>query len=308
MLKYIPDAPLSEITWYKIGGRAKYLFYPRNAGEIQKCLKFIKGQEIPFFVIGGGSNVLIGDHDYKGAVICTREISHMELVDEFTIKVGSGTPASNVAEFALENELEGCEFLYNLPGSIGGAAVMNAQAFGSRMSDIVLIVRTVDYDGNLKVFTNKDIEYDYKKSIFQHSESIIYEIEIVLEKGDVNVIKSKMDYNRNVRVNNKHFEFPSCGCVFKNIPDKNIHAGKIIDELGLKGSALGGAKVFENHANFIVNYGDAKANDVIDLIKSVKDKVYEERDIELEMELELLGNFEHYEEKLSAKYPEKKKK
>ncbi len=291
MLKYIPNAPLSEITWYKIGGKAKYLFYPRDVNEIRKCLNFIRGQNLPFFIIGGGSNVLIGDNDFSGAVICTRELNHIELVDDFTIKAGAGALADDVSLFALENELEGCEFLHKLPGSIGGAAVMNAQAFGSRMSDIVRVARCVDFDGNVKVFTNRELEYDYKKSILQHSDFILNELELILEKGEEKVIKAKMDYNKNVRENNKHFDFPSCGCVFKNKPDENVHAGKLIDDLGLKGESVGGAKIYEAHANFIVNYNNAKAGDVLKLIDIIKNQAQEKKDVKLELEMELLGNF-----------------
>lgn len=291
MLNYIPDAPLSEINWYKIGGKAKYLFYPKNELELIKCLSIIEAQSLPFFIIGGGSNVLIGDYDFNGAVICLKEINKIELIDDFTIRVGAGVSSTDVAEFAYKNALEGAEFLYKLPGTVGGALVMNAKAYGCEMSQIVYKARVIDFEGNKIVFENKDMEYEYKSSIFQNHEFIVYEIELFLEKGHKDVIRAKMDYNSDNREIKKQFEFPSAGCVFKNHYETNTPAGKLIDELGLKGFTIGGATVFPDHANFIVNKKDAKAKDVLEIIKIIKNKAKEQRDIDLDLELKMYGNF-----------------
>ena len=306
MITYIADAPLSELTWYKIGGKAKYLFYPKTVKELQKCLITINGMSLPFFVIGGGSNVLIGDYDFNGAVICVREMAHIELLDDFTIRVGAGALSTDVANFAYENGLEGAEFLYKLPGSIGGAAVMNARAYGGEMSDMVRAARCVDLEGDIHVFSHKELEYDYKVSLLQNEEFILYELELVLEKGDKNVIRAKMDYDGNDRISKHQFEFPCAGCTFKNDHATNTHAGKLIDELGLKGQSIGGAMVSPYHANFIVNREGARASEILSLIELVQEKAKIEREIELEMEVKLYGNFGN--EKEFAISPKSRKK
>lgn len=291
MISYISDTPLSELTWYKIGGKAKYLLYPKNEKEIKKCLAFIKGLNLPYFILGGGSNVLIGDHDFHGAVICTSGLNNIEVFDDFFIRTGAGVNSTDLAQFAYENELEGAEFLYELPGSIGGAAVMNARAYGTQMSNIVRAAHCIDKDGEIKTFTNKELQYAYKTSILQQEDLILYELELLFERGDQKVIKSKMDYNKNDRENKKQFALPSAGCVFKNLYDLNLPAGKLIEDLGFKGKEIGDAQVYNNHANFIVNKGHAKASDIIMLINEIKTEAKKQKDIELELEVQLLGNF-----------------
>lgn len=307
MLTYIPDAPLSELTWYKIGGKAKYLFYPKDKEEIKKCLIFIRGQQIPFFIIGGGSNVLIGDEYFEGAVICLREIDHIEMIDDFTIRVGAGTLSTEFAEFAYENELEGAEYLYKLPGTVGGAAVMNARAYGSQFSDMIRLARCIDIEGSEKVFINSELEYGYKTSILQNNELILFELEIMLERGDKRVIKTKMDYNGNDRTGKNQFQFPSAGCVFKNNHEENIHAGKLIDSLGFKGKSYGGALVSPHHANFIFNKENANAEDILVLIEEIKRTAKEKQGVNLELELKLFGNFGNDVELAIELAPKKKK-
>ncbi len=284
------DVSLAEYTTFKIGGIAKFFLQPTSIDDILSALQFLHEKQIPYFLLGGGSNVLLGSRKYDGGVISTLKLDKITL-EGSCIRAEGGVINSDLSLFACQNNIQGFEFLFRLPGSVGGSTLMNARAFESSMSDIILEVTTIDSSLKLKKWSTNEINFDYKKSVFQNRDEIIVEVLFKADKGNSEKIKEKMAANEKKRLATKQYEYPSAGCVFKNNYDVGIPTGKIIDELGLKGKNVGDAEIYQQHGNFIINKGQANSTDVLKLIDYIKEKVHAEKDIDLECEIKFHGSF-----------------
>lgn len=281
---------MKEHTSLKIGGPAEFFVKVSSVEELKQVLHFCKTNEIPLTVVGNGSNLLVLDKGIKGIVIKT-ELKQIQIKyidkEKVEIIVDDGVQLGLLAQKLLKEEITGFEELSGIPGTIGGAVVMNAGAHGKEMKDIVTEVTAIDYDGNIHIFTNEQSEFEYRHSKFSEGEYIILQVKLFLEKGKKEDIKSIMDEYAEYRKEKQPIEYPSAGSTFKRGTD--FITAKLIDEAGLKGYTIGGAKISEKHAGFIINTGNATAQDVLDLVKYVKDKVYEKFGKKIELEIKILG-------------------
>ncbi len=259
MIKIQKNISLKEYTTFKIGGLAKYFCKVNNKGDLIKAIDFAKDKKLSFFVLGGGSNILVSDNGFNGLVIL---IDNKELKTNKNIIIsGAGTRLSDLVKFSIENNLTGLEWAIGIPGTVGGAVNVNAHAFGSDMSEI----------------TRKTEKY----------KNIIFSIELELKTDNQEESKELIKKYSERRMNTQPLEYPSAGCIFRNIPNQG--AGRLIDQAGLKGIRIGDAMISDKHANFIINLGEAKSEDITKLIKLIKQKVKDKFNIELEEEIEYLG-------------------
>lgn len=284
------NEPMREHTSLKIGGPAEFFVKVNSVEELRKVLQFSKINKIPLIVVGNGSNLLVLDKGIKGIVVKT-ELKQIKITnvneEKIELIVDDGVQLGFLAQKLLKEEITGFEELSGIPGTIGGAVVMNAGAHGKEMKDIVTEVTAIDYNGNVQVFTNEQSEFQYRHSKFFDAEYIILQVKLLLEKGKKEEIKSKMDEYAQYRKEKQPIEYPSAGSTFKRGTD--FITAKLIDEAGLKGYSIGGAKISEKHAGFIINTGNATAQDVLDLVKYVTDKVYEKFGKKIELEIKVLG-------------------
>ncbi len=290
MIEPSRNISLAPLTTYRIGGIAREVYFPESADELSRILGSLHKSGTKWFVLGGGSNVLVGDGFWDGAVIVTTRMDRRRAEDD-RIVCGAGLPSSKVAEIARDHAKTGLEFLYLLPGSIGGALAGNARYDNRSVSDALVSVAAVHPDGRSGVFRKDDIEFAYKKTSLTSAGWILAEIELAWADGNPLAIVERMEAIERARAEGGHFSQPSCGCIFKNDHARNVQAGRLLDSLGLKGLSEGGAKVPDFHANFIVNTGTATACDVLTLIERIEGIVREKTGIELEREVRLEGTF-----------------
>ncbi len=292
--KFIPEERIKQNesmkkhTSFKIGGPAEFFIKVNSIEEIQKLLKFSKENEIPLIVVGNGSNLLVLDEGIKGIVI-KLELKEIEIQQEdkerIKITVGSGVPLGLLAQKLLKEEISGFEELSGIPGTIGGAIIMNAGAHGKEMKDIVTEVTVMDYNGKIQKFTNEQSKFEYRHSRFSNSEYIILQSKLLLQRGSSDQIKEKMDEYAKYRKEKQPIEYPSAGSTFKRGED--FITAKLIDEAGLKGYSIGGAQISKKHAGFIINTGNATAKDVLDLVKYTQDKILEKFGKKIELEVKI---------------------
>ena len=276
---------LAPLTTFKIGGPAKYFCQVKTEEELIQAIKWAKKKKIPYFVIGGGSNLLISDKGFKGLVI-KLSMEQCQLIEN-KLFLGSALRLSQAVRFLVKNNLTGLEWAAGIPGTVGGAVRGNAGAFGQEISDC-LLKATVLRRGKIIELKNREIKFTYRQSIFKKNKDIILNVVLKLKKGERQK-NEKLIQNNIQRRKKAQPSQPSAGCVFKNPKPKS--AGALIDQCGLKGKQIGGAKISEKHANFIVNTGQAKARDVKNLIELIKKQVKDKFDIELKEEIEYLGEF-----------------
>ena len=283
------NEPMKNHTSFKIGGPAEFYIKITSIKELQKILEFAKKEKIKITILGNGSNVLVSDSGIKGIVIRTnlKEIKiEPKEQNKIEITVDDATPIGFLAQKLLKEEITGFEEISGIPGTIGGAILMNAGAHGKEMKDIVTEITAIDYNGKIHKFTNEQAKFTYRNSIFSSGKYIILQAKIILEKGNAKEIKAKMDEYAQFRKEKQPIEYPSAGSTFKRGTD--FITAKLIDDAGLKGYTIGGAKVSEKHAGFIINTGDATAKDVLDLARYVTDKVYEKFGKKIEFEIKIL--------------------
>lgn len=279
------DASLSKHTTFKIGGTAKYFLYPKNEMALLRVLEICKENKIPYRVFGKGSNILCSDEEYEGLVICLdRYFNECQFEEDGSCYAQAGMSIILLAHTAMKNSLSGLEFASGIPATLGGAIYMNAGAYKSNMKEIVEKVYVLKE--NSCVWLDVDeLDYSYRHSIFhEHRDWIILGAKLKLKKGIQKDIKDLMDSRRKRRIESQPLDKPSAGSVFRN--DENCPAWKLIEEIGYRGKQIGGAKVSEKHANFIVNENHAKANDVYTLIQEIQNEVQEKFGITLKMEVE----------------------
>ena len=259
------NEPMKEHTSLKIGGPAEIFVRVSSVEELKEILKLCKTNKIPLTIVGNGSNILVLDKGIKGIVIKTnlKEIKIKNKENEnIEITVDDGIQLGFLAQKLLKEEITGFEELSGIPGTIGGAIVMNAGAHGKEMKDIVTEITAIDYSGNIHIFTNEEAKFEYRNSIFSTGEYIILQVKLLLKKGNKEEIKLKMNEYAQYRKEKQPIEYPSAGSTFKR--GKDFVTAKLIDDAGLKGYSIGGAKVSEKHAGFIINTGNATAKDVLD--------------------------------------------
>lgn len=290
MLQPEKNISLAPYTHYKIGGVARELYFPANASELFELFQELNSKGIEYFILGGGSNVLVGEGYWDGAVIITSGMDSYEIFDDH-ITCGAGLLSSRLAEIALENSKTGLEFLYLLPGSIGGALAGNARYNNINVSDMLISLTAVHPEKDIKTFRLEEINFEYKYTDIVKEGWFICEASLEWVNGDSPAIQKTMNDIKEVRTETHQFDFPSCGCIFKNDYENNIQAGRLINSLGLKGLKVGGAQVAPFHANFIINTGNATARDVLELIEKLEKIVFEKSGIKLEREVQLLGIF-----------------
>jgi UDP-N-acetylmuramate dehydrogenase len=307
MLKIKEKIPLKEYTTFKIGGPARYFFVAKSKEDLKNAILWAKKKKLPFFILGGGSNVLFSDNGFNGLVIKLQntqyEIRNTKIVAE------AGVPLQKLVLESVKKGLSGLENLAGIPGTLGGAIWGNAGAFGREIGDLVEEVKILQIaNGKLQIVNLKkeDCKFGYRESIFKKKNWIILEATLKLKKGKKKEIEEKIKKILRLRKEKQPLEFPSAGSVFKNVPIKKVPkkirekfkekikdgflpAGVLIDAVGLKGFQIGGAKISEKHANFIVNVGEAKASDVKELIEKIKKGVKKKFKIQLEEEIKLVG-------------------
>jgi UDP-N-acetylmuramate dehydrogenase len=279
---------LSLHTTMKIGGPADIFVEPSSLENIQKVMTFLKERQIPWRAIGRGSNLLVSDKGIDGVVIKLGSgLGHL-IINDSTITVGGGHSLVSLSTLISKKGLSGLEFASGIPGSVGGAVYMNAGAHGSDISKILTKAHILFEDGSMEWISNDEMEFTYRTSVLQKKRpGIVLEAEFQLTKGDRTAIVSQMQRNKDYRKETQPWNFPCAGSIFRN-PLPN-YAGKLIEEAGLKGYQMGGAKISEMHGNFIVNAGNATAKDVLDLIQHIKDTILHLYGIKMETEVEIIG-------------------
>ena len=284
------NEPMSKHTSFKIGGNADIFIKAKTEEDIKQILKYSEGNNIPLTIVGNGSDLLVKDGGIRGIVVKVDiDIFEIEKIndEDYIVTVGAGVKNGYVAQKLLIDEIEGFEFASGIPGSIGGALRMNAGAHGGEMKDIVLETMCMDKQGNICVLSNEEQEFEYRNSIFKLNKYIILSTKLKLKKGIYKEIKEKMDDYANWRKEHQPIEYPSAGSTFKRGTD--FITAKLIDECGLKGYSIGDAEVSTKHAGFVINKGNAKAKEVIDLIEYIKEKVADKFGKEIELEVQIIG-------------------
>ncbi len=285
--------PMSRHTSFAIGGPADLMLAPVTLAELQACITYCRSQDLSFFLLGGGSNLLVADRGIRGVVLNLTGLVGIT-AHGCTLCAQAGTPVTKVAEEAARRNLSGLEFLYGLPGTIGGAAWMNARCYGKEIGDRLVSATMLSPDGECFTFNCEQEKFSYKKSPFQTMEGCIVALELALEclaVGSENNIWQTMEAYLADREQKGHFRAPSAGSLFKNDHSFEAPTGKILDELGLRGTVCGGAAIADFHGNIFINNGDATAADVLALMVQAVNLAHQKRGITLEPEVRLVGDW-----------------
>ncbi|MEG2305090.1 MAG: UDP-N-acetylmuramate dehydrogenase [Lachnospiraceae bacterium] len=283
------DEPMSKHTTFRVGGPADYFIIPKSIKELQKAVTLSKQYKIPYYIIGNGSNILVSDDGYRGVIIqIYKELDYIEVVGE-TIYVQAGVLLSKIANEAFIHELTGVEFAAGIPGTLGGACMMNAGAYGGEMKDVLQDITVLDENGNVRILQKDELALGYRTSVVAKRGYIVLGATLVLEKGVSEMIRSRMEELRAKRIAKQPLEYPSAGSTFKR--PKGHYAGQLIQEAGLCGFQVGGAQVSEKHCGFIINKDQATATDVLQLMNEVVERVRKHSGVTIEPEVKRLGEF-----------------
>lgn len=277
-------------TSFKVGGPADRFIVVKNMLQLRAVLNAVKESDLQVFILGNGSNILVSDKGIRGVVLSlSGDFKKIELLeDNRTILCASGVRLSALCKFAKDNSLTGLEFAWGIPGSVGGAAYMNAGAYGGEMKDVVREVMHISRDSlEIGKFNLDSLDFSYRHSVYTNKDLIITAVKLRLDKGNQIEISSKMDELMKKRKNKQPYDMPSAGSTFKR--PQGAFAAALIEECGLKGERVGNAMVSDKHAGFIINNGGATCEDILALIKCVKQKVFTERGVRLECEVKLIG-------------------
>lgn len=279
------DEPMSLHTTFKAGGKASVFIAPKDINDFVKVFKLAVKTGIKYLVIGCGSNLLVTDKGFNGAIICTSNLMGLSMRENI-VTAYAGERLSSVCRFALDNGLTGMEFAGGIPGSVGGGLFMNAGAYGGELKDIVKSAKLL-VGGEVAQYALDELELSYRHSIVEGIGAVVLSVDFELERGDVCAARAKLKELNAKRREKQPLEFPSAGSTFKR-PEGNF-AGTLIEKSGLKGFSIGGACVSKKHAGFIINNADATASDIISLINHVKKTVYEKYGVELQPEVKIIG-------------------
>lgn len=287
-----PQVSLATLTSFRVGGPAEWYVAPRRTEELQASFAWALSQDIPITLLGAGSNLLVSDRGLPGLVIGTRHLRHAYF-DSATgsITAGAGEPIARLAIQAAERGWQGLEWAVGIPGTVGGAIVMNAGAHTSCTADVLLNVQTLSPDGTLEMLTPDQLGFSYRTSALQGDKRLVTQATFQLRPGaDPAQVIATTERHRAQRLTTQPYHLPSCGSVFRN-PDSH-KAAWLIEQTGLKGYQIGGAQVAQRHANFILNCGGAKASDIFQLIHHVQQQVAQHWSVYLEPEVKILGEFQ----------------
>ena len=285
----LEEEPMKKHTTFRIGGPAEHLILTQTTEEIADVIKLCRQEEIPWYIVGNGSNLLVADEGVRGVVIQLLRNFNQIQVEGCQIRMQAGAQNAAVAKRALDASLTGFEFAAGIPGTIGGAVVMNAGAYGGEMKDILKEVTVLDPNGMIRTIPAEELELGYRTSIIARKGYVVLEAVIVLKAGDPKEIKAAMDELKEKRVTKQPLEYPSAGSTFKR--PEGYFAGKLIMDAGLRGFSVGGAQISEKHCGFVINKGNATAKDVTELMDETKKIVMEKFGVALEPEVKRLGQF-----------------
>lgn len=280
------DESLSHYTYTKTGGPADWLIFPESITEVAAIIKWLKEAGVPVTFLGNASNVIIKDGGIRGAVIMLTSLKNVEVIGNYII-VDAGAKLIDVSRIAYEQQLSGLEFACGIPGSVGGAVYMNAGAYGGEISVVIDEVTLVTASGDIQKVTPDDLDFSYRHSAIQESDSLVVQATFKLQKGDPSVIQKRMAELTHLRESKQPLEYPSCGSVFKR--PKGHFTGQLIQEAGLQGYQIGGVQVSQKHAGFMVNIANGTATDYMNLIHYVQKVIKEKFDVDLEPEVRIIG-------------------
>ncbi|WBW99297.1 UDP-N-acetylmuramate dehydrogenase [Oceanirhabdus sp. W0125-5] len=290
--KYLQDCeliinePLKNHTTFKVGGTADLFAIPNNYEDIIAMINFCKKNQLKYYILGNGSNVLVRDGGFRGLIIKTSQLNDIKVQGEYLI-AQCGAELKDVAKICTNNSMTGFEFASGIPGSIGGAIAMNAGAYNGEMKDVVEECVVIDNELNIKTLSKEELELSYRNSAIQKYGYIALEVKIKLDYGDNKLIEEKVQDLTNRREEKQPLEANSAGSTFKRAPGH--YTGKLIQDSGLKGYSIGGAQISNKHAGFVINKGDASANDILNLIGHIQKVVKENYDVDLEPEVRIIG-------------------
>ena len=287
--KVLEQEPMARHTTFRIGGPADYFVELGSIEQIRAAIQVCREENLPWFVLGRGSNLLVSDKGYRGVILSIyKDFQKTEIQGE-TVTVQAGVLLTTLSGKVLDASLTGLEFASGIPGTIGGAVVMNAGAYGGEMKDIVRKVTVLDQDGEVRTLTCGEMQFGYRTSLAKKKGYIVLGAELTLKQGEKEKIREEMQTLKAKRIEKQPLEFPSAGSTFKR--PEGYFAGKLIMDAGLRGAAVGGAQVSEKHCGFVVNTGNATAADVRELMRQVQEKVEEQFGVHLEPEVRFLGEF-----------------
>lgn len=281
--------PMSRHTTFRIGGPADYFLIPKNQEQIRTILRYCQEENLPWFVLGNGSNLLVSDEGYHGVIIQIYKNMSEITIEGTQVRVQAGALLSTVARQAMEAGLTGFEFAGGIPGTMGGAAVMNAGAYGGELKDVLVEVTVITTEGNIETIPAKELNMGYRTSLVKERGYLVLEAVIALEKGDQEAIRERMKELTELRTSKQPLEYPSAGSTFKR--PQGYFAGKLIMDAGLRGFQKGGAQVSPKHCGFVINTGGATAADVRALMEAVIQEVRRQFGVTLEPEVKFLGRF-----------------
>ncbi len=281
--------PMSKHTTFRVGGEAECLIMIQDEEELVKLIPYLRRIEQEYFILGNGSNLLVGDKGYRGIVLKFGDQMEQIHVEGTRITAKAGALLSQVAAAAKENSLTGLEFAAGIPGSVGGGVVMNAGAYDGEMKMVVESVRGMDKDGQILTLDNDTMEFGYRTSAIKYRPIVVLEVVVRLAEGDRDKISARMEELAQLRRSKQPLEYPSAGSTFKR-PD-GYYAGKLIMDAGMRGYRIGGAQVSDKHCGFIINTGRATAADIKEVIEEVQERVKERFHVSLEPEVVFLGDF-----------------
>ena len=283
------DEPMSRHTTFRVGGPADFFVTPKAKEEVRDVVRICKEAGMPYYIIGNGSNLLVSDAGYRGVIVQIYKEMNEVKVEGDLVKAQAGALLSGIAAKALGAELSGFEFASGIPGTIGGACVMNAGAYGGEIKDVLIDATVLTAEGELKTVTRDELDLSYRHSIVQEKGYIVLSARFRLTPKPKDEIKSYMAELRTKRVEKQPLEYPSAGSTFKR--PEGYFAGKLIMDAGLRGYSVGDAQVSQKHCGFVVNKGEATAADVLTLIKDVQETVLKQFGVKLEPEVKMIGEF-----------------
>ena len=282
---------MKDHTTMKVGGEAALFVTPESTDAVQELVRLLQEEQIPYYVLGNGSNVICRDEGYDGVILCLSDkYKGFDILDtdpetaEVTVK--AGTDNKDFSDAMIQRGLSGFEFASGIPGSMGGATCMNAGAYDGEMRQIIKEVKILDKDGNIALRSNEEMEFGYRHSLASGGDCVILETVLTLRRDDPEKIRSRVEDLTKRREEKQPLEYPSCGSTFKR--PEGYFAGKLISDAGLKGYCIGGAQVSEKHAGFVINKDQATAKDVLDLVEHIKKQFLESQGVKLECEIRIL--------------------
>ncbi len=287
MLTPILNKEMKKLTSMKTGGTAKCAYFPENEEEICEIIKTLKAENKKYIVLGNMSNVLLPDEEIEVPLIVTTDMKGVELRDKNTVYASAGVSFTKLSIDMCRNGLSGLEFAYGIPGSVGGAVYMNAGAYGGEAKDVITKVYALDNDANVVEFSNAECEFGYRSSVFQKNGFVILGAEFSLTSADAEECVKNAKEIMQRRVDKQPLEYPSCGSTFKR--PEGYFAGALIEEAGLKGACVGGAQVSEKHTGFVINRDNATTQDVLSLMRYVREMIKTKNGVTMQAEIKLLN-------------------